>query len=69
MCEIMERWENELREEGRKEGREEVKKEGRKMVVRIFKKFGKTQAETAAYLKEEFKMSDKEACEAIDNYW
>ena len=62
MCEIMDRWENELIAKGEAKGE-------KSSAIRIFKDFGKSQTETIAYLTQKLHLTQEEAKEAIEQYW
>jgi len=66
------------REEGRRKGREEGLEEGRKEgriegeiigIIKSCKRFGKTCEEVKSHLIEEYKLTEKQAVECINQYW
>ena len=66
MCEIMDRWEQELISNGEKTGFANGEKSS---AIRIFKDFGKSQTETIPYLTQKLHLTQEEAKKAIEQYW
>ncbi|MBO4351486.1 MAG: hypothetical protein J6A01_11155 [Proteobacteria bacterium] len=66
MCEIMDRWENELLSKGEKAGFANGEKAS---AIRILKDFGKSQSETVDYLTQNLHLTQEEAKAAIKEYW
>ena len=70
MCEIMDRWENELLATGFANGEKAGFANGEKAsTVRIFKDFGKSQNETVTYLTQSLHLTAQEARETVEKYW
>ncbi len=66
MCEIMERWKNELLSQGEKAGYASGEKSS---AIRVCRDFGRDKCETETCLKQSLHLSVEEAREAIETYW
>ena len=70
MCEIMDRWENELLATGFSNGEKVGFSNGEKVsTVRIFRDFGKSQDETVNYLTQSLHLTPQEARDTVKKYW
>ncbi len=78
MCEIMDRWVNELKAEGYANGEKAGYANGEKAgyangekvsAMRTCMDFGKSKSETVAYLTKTLHLNTDEATKAVDTFW
>ena len=82
MCEIMERWENQLRTEGYNNGMIDGKQAGfengkqvgfengqNSAVVQIYQEMGRSKADTSDYLVHRYHLTREQANAVINQYW